>query len=396
MGITAGAMMIVLAISGGLPEIMWMGNSGMSGSVSSAGMGNTWFADNSPQGALENPAMAAELSEGFFAGVTGYVALDIEKRTRRVYDSFGGVVGESEDSFNQNFTPFPGGAALSWSDGTFSAAGGWRAVATFEYNYSKVINDNNYVEVAQEFLEFSGLLNEFALSAAWDSGNTFFLGAGGGILTGTRSAEYSVAFADPSVTDIDTDSHTDMSGSVVRGSAGARAGRVTVTAGVEQVTGIKLETGGSGITGTVSNDVTVPVKVKAGAVYTPGNRLMSVFAADFWWSPTSSVEIDDTDAGLRNSWGFGAGVENTLPGNLIARAGFEYDSSPISSALDRMGFTAGLGWIHDELAVDAALGFSPVRWDQQAVEWLPAFMPADTLVVEESRTILSLGLTRTF
>ncbi|HPF31775.1 MAG TPA: hypothetical protein PK907_02045 [Candidatus Sabulitectum sp.] len=390
MGITACVMTILLAISGGLPEIMWLGNGGMAGSAAAAGMGETWYADGSPQGALENPVMASSLPRGFSAGVTGGAALDIEKRSRRVYDSFGGVVGESEYAFNQGFTPFPGGAAAGWSDGTFSAAAGWRAVGTFSYGYGRVMNDDNYVKVADETLDISGLLSDFSFSGSWSSGGLISLGAGGGFITGTRSSEYTIEYVDPTQADVILDTDQSLSGMVVRGSAMADMGRLVLIAGVEQPMGWKWETEG------VDTDLTLPMKIRSGAVYAPGNRLMSVFAADFWWSPTSEVEIDDTDPGLGNSWGFGAGVENTLPGNTIVRAGFNYEASPISSALDRMGFTGGIGWRIGNTAVDAALAFSPVRWDQYEAEGLPTFQGTDSLVVESSRTAFSLGVTRWF
>jgi len=390
MGITAGGMIILLAISGGLPEIMWLGNRGMAGSAAAAGIGNTWYADVSPQGALENPVMASRLPEGFTAGLTGEVVLDIEKRTRRVYDSFGGVVGESEYSFNQNFTPLPGGAAVSWSDGTFAAVGGIRAVNTFSYNYGRVMNDDNYVKIADEELAVSGFLGDFSLAGSWHTGGILSFGAGGGFVAGTRTSEYTVEYVDPSASDVQTETSSELSGLLVRGSAMADLGTLLVSAGFEQPLNWKVAVED------VETDMTLPMKAQTGIIYKPGNRLMSKFAADFWWASTSSVEIDSEDALLRNSWGFGAGVENTLPGNTIVRAGFEYDSSPVSSALDRMGFTAGIGFMLGDMSVDAALGFSPVRWDQYQVDGLPSFVPGDSLVVESSRTAFSLGVTKTF
>jgi len=396
MGITAGGMIILLAISGGLPEIMWLGDEGFYGSAEAAGMGNTWYADESPQGSLENPVMTSRLPEGFTAGITGTLVLDMEKRTRRVYDSFGGVVGESEDGFNQSFAPLPGGAAVAWSDGTFGVSGGYRAVGTFQYDFSKVMNDDNYVKVADQILDIGGVLGDFSISGSWNSGGILSVGAGGGLISGTRNIEYIVEYVDPIAEDIEQTVETDISGMVFRGSAGAHLGRIDITAGLEQITGLTTETSGSEIDGVISTDVTMPFKVMTGAVYRPGNRLMSCFTADLWWSPTSQVEIDDLDPGYRNSWGFGAGVENTLPGEMIARAGFEYDCSPVASALDRMGFTAGLGWVHDDLSVDAAIGFSPVRWDQYQVDGLMTFTAGDSLVVESSRTAFSLGVTQSF
>ncbi len=390
MGITAGGLIILLALSGGLPEVLWLGDQGVSGSASAAGMGNTAYADDSPQAAVQNPASAALLPEGFSAGITGALALDIEKRTRRVYDSFGGVVGESEHSFNQNFHPLPGAAALSWRQGNLAVSAGWRAASTFSYAYSRVMNDGDYVKVAEETLDISGMLSDFGLSAAWTQWERFSFGAGGSFATGTRSMDHRIDYVDPTAADLENEVETDISGMIVRGSALVDLGRVTLSAGIEQPMSWKVEVD------TVEIDLTLPVTVRAGLRYLPGNRLMSLFVADFWWSGTSSVEIDDVDAAMRNSWGLGAGVENTLPGNTIGRAGFEYDSSPIAGALNRMKFTTGLGWIIDDLAVDAAISFSPVRWDQYQADGLPSFTPGDSLVVESSRTAFTLGVTKTF
>lgn len=390
MGITAGGMIILLAISGGLPEIMWLGDSGMAGSAAAAGMGSTWYADGSPQGSLENPVMASKLPEGFTAGVTGQLALDMEKRTRRVYDSFGGVVGESEHSFNQNFSPLPGGAAVSWCRGTFAVAGGFRAVSVFKYDYGRVINDDNYVKFADEIFAVSGMISDYSLSGSWNTGGVISIGAGGGLLTGRRTLEHTVDFTDPTADDTETEIETDFSGMILRGSAMADMGRLQISAGIEQPVNWKTTVDDT------ETELTLPLKVRSGIIYSPGNRLMSLFAADFWWSPTSSVEIDGEDAALRNSWGFGAGVENTLPGNTIVRAGFEYDDSPVSPGLSRMGFTAGIGWKIGDVCVDGALSFSPVRWDQYRAEPLPTFLYGDSLVVESSRTAFSLGVTKPF
>lgn len=390
MGITAGGLIILLALSGGLPEVLWLGDQGVSGSAAAAGMGNTVYADGSPLAAVQNPVAASLLPEGFSAGITGALALDIEKRTRRVYDSFGGVVGESEHSFNQNFHPLPGAAALSWKQGNLAVSAGWRAVSTFGYAYSRVMNDGDYVKVAEETLDISGMISDIGLSVAWTQWEMLSFGAGGSFVTGTRSMDHRIDYVDPTAADIENEVETDISGMMARGSALIDLGRVTFCAGIEQPLSWKCEVD------TVEIDLTLPMTVRAGLRYLPGNRLMSLFVADFWWSGTSSVEIDDVDATMRNSWGFGAGVENTLPGNTIGRAGFEYDSSPIAGALDRMKVTTGLGWIIDDLAVDAAISFSPVRWDQYQADGLPSFTSGDSLVVESSRTSFTLGVTRTF
>ncbi len=390
MGITAGGLIILLALSGGLPEVMWLGDQGILGSAASEAMGGTAFADDSPQSVLLNPAMASLLPEGFSAGITGTLALDIEKRTRRVYDSFGGVVGESEHGFNQNFHPLPGGVAAAWVQGNLAIATGWRATSTFGYEYSRVMNDGDYVKVAEETLDFTGILNDFGLSVAWTQWNSFSFGAGGSFVTGTRSMDHRIDYVDPTATDLENEVETDISGLVARGSAMVDLGRVTLSAGIEQPVSWKVEVD------TVEIDLTLPMTARAGLRYLPGNRLMSLFVADFWWANTSSVEIDDVEAAMTNSWGFGAGVENTLPGNTIGRVGFEYDSSPIVGALDRMKFTTGLGWVMDDLAVDAAISFSPVRWDQYQVDGLPSFTTGDSLVIESSRTAFTLGVAKTF
>jgi hypothetical protein len=390
MGITAGGMIVLLALSGGLPEVMWSGDEGILGSAAAAGMGNTVYADVSPQAALQNPAIASQLPAGFSAEITGSVALDMEKRTRRVYDSFGGVVGESEYSFNQDFRPLPGSAAISWKQNAVAASAGWRAVSTFGYSYGRIMNDGNYVKVGEETLEISGILSDFGISAAWAPGDMFSFGAGGSFVTGTRSLNYQMEYVDPAASDVDIILATEISGMVVRGSALVSLNRVTFSAGIEQASGWKTQVDSA------ESDLTLPPVFRAGLRYLPGNRLMSLFAADFWWSGTESVEVDGADAGLRNSWGLGAGVENTLPGGTIGRAGFEYDSSPVASALNRMKFTTGLGWVVNDIAVDAGISFSPVRWDQYQTDGLVSFTAGDSLVVESSRTSFTLGVAKTF
>jgi hypothetical protein len=390
MGITAGGMIILLALSGGLPEIMWLGEEGLPGSAAALGMGNTVFADASPQASIQNPAMASKLPEGFTAGVTGAVALNIEKRTRRVYDSFGGLVGESEHSFNQNFYPMPGGAVLSLRQGSLAVSAGWRTASNFAYDYCRVMNDDNYVKVGEETLDISGILNDFGIAGSWAGSDAFSIGAGGSFITGNRSLIHTIEYVDPTVAEVRNETETDISGLVIRGSALLNLSRLCVSGGIEQPVSWKSETL------SLQTDLALPLIIRAGLRYIPGNRLMSFFAADFWWSGTSSVEINNTDAGLSNSWGFGAGVENTLPGSTVARVGFEYDSSPLAEALSSMKFTTGIGWHVGDLTVDAGLSFSPARWDQYQAPGLPSFVTGDSLVVESSRTVLTLGVAKTF
>ncbi|MCD6587857.1 MAG: hypothetical protein J7K88_04845, partial [Candidatus Fermentibacteraceae bacterium] len=301
MGITAGGMIILLALSGGLPEVMWLGDEGVLGSAGAAGMGNTVYADISPQAVLQNPAMASMFPEGFSVGITGTVALDIEKRTRRVYDSFGGVVGESEYSFNQNFQPLPGGIAVSWKRNDLAFSAGWRAASTFGYSYSRVMNDDNYVKVGEETLEISGVLNDFGFSAAWAQGELFSIGAGGSFVTGTRSLEQRMQYVDPTASSYEIELDTEISGMVVRGSALVNLNRVSISGGVEQPVGWTTSED------SFEADISLPMVLRAGLRYLPGNRLMSLFVADFWWSGTQAVEVADADAGMKNSWGFGAG-----------------------------------------------------------------------------------------
>ncbi len=75
----------------------------------------------------------------------------------------------------------------------------------------------------------------------------------------------------------------------------ADLGRVEVTAGIEQPIDWKY---------TVENyetELTLPMKARSGFLQ-PGQQAEEPFAADFWWSGTSSVEIGGEETDLRNSW----------------------------------------------------------------------------------------------
>ncbi len=119
-------------------------------------------------------------------------------------------MGEAEYAYNQNFTPLPGGVALSMSEGALAASAGWRAVSTFSYDYQRVINDNSYVRVAEETLNVSGILSEFSLAGSYTAGNILSFGAGGGYLTGTRDSEYLMDHDDPTEPDVAVDTETDF------------------------------------------------------------------------------------------------------------------------------------------------------------------------------------------
>lgn len=408
MSIIAAGIVSLLAVTGSLPDVMWQGDSDPASTAWAAGMGHCGFLEASALGALGNPAMLGLADAGLRFDVSGGAAFASEKRTRRVYDSFGSSIGEAEVAFNTGLRFFPAGAALSVSSAlgfpeAFSAAVGWRVPGTFGYEYGRIVRDNAYVKIGEESLEITGMQNELAVAIAFTPSEALTFGVGGGFVTGSRNVQWRSDWVDPSIADTLSVRKETLSGIVVRGSLlFVPQERIFLSVGVESPMPLAFsprETGDPVTWSTLSDteyDLDQPLTVTAGARYVPGNRLMSIFAGEFYWSGDGSLEFEGESLGLSNGWGFRSGVENTLPGGPVARFGFGYDRSPISPELDRMTFTAGMGFHAGPWALDAALGFTPDRWRQTLVSGLPSFVAGDSLQVEETSTSLTVSLSRTF
>lgn len=392
MSLIAGGLITIAALTGGLPSACYLGQWQPATTAAALGMGGADYTSVSALGALENPAiMGLGSSPGLRVDGAGLAVIRYEKRLRKVYDQFGSSIGESEEAFNRDLALMPGGIA-GWLSGgglpeNLSLAAGLRAPASFHYSYQRTIRDAAYVETGQESLEMSGSEMEIALSAAFNPSRKVTLGLGGGFLTGTRSTSWEQTWVDPTQPDVETDTDEDLSGLVARGSGLLDLGRVRLTAGVEAVLSYEIE-------GDSAMSIDLPPTFRAGALYVPGNRLMTNFSAELYYSTTSDAEIEGESLYDRDSWGMSAGVENHLPGGPVGRFGFRYDSSPIDRALDAMTFTAGLGFETGPWQIDLGGSFTPQRWRQTEVPGLPSFVPGDSLQVEETATRVMLSLSR--
>lgn len=375
-------MIALLALLSGLPEVLWLGGWSPAGSAAAIGMGCGLFMDRTAHGALENPAYACV--SGVRASVSGSMDYSREARTRTVYDSFGGVVGESEQAFNQGVGFSPGGFAAGIGGLNWGAAAGARAMGSFSYGYRRVNRDEAYVKVSEESLESRGLLWEFGASMGWSPLPGWTVGAGAGLVTGTRSVQWETLYSDPDAPPVTWEQNDTVKGFVIRGSGEAVVGRARVAAGVsipmdwtmENDQGVQTELGDA-------------MEVRLGALYLPGNRLRSLFSAELDW------RMED-GPGLRNTWGVRAGVENRLPGGPIARFGFDYTTSPLHRALDTVTFTTGMGFVIQEWRFDAGLRLTPSRYRQQQLPGLPGFQEGDSLSIESLSSSLVFGLSRSF
>ena len=408
MNIIAAGIVSLLALTAGLPEVMWLGETGTPGSASALGMGNCGFLDVSALGVLENPALLAIAEEGLQVEIAAGLDYFVEKRTRRVYDVFGSSIGESEYAFNKNLVFVPGGAAVAFRNiaglpEAFSFAAGWRVPSTFTYSYGRTVRDDSYVKTGEENLDISGIRNEFDLAVAFSPSEFLSFGFAGGYITGSRDVTWEVTHVDPSQEGILARREETVSGIVTRGSIlFIPDRRVFISAALEYPMPLSFspeETGDPVSWNTFSDtdyDLDIPMIVRFGSIYIPGNSLRSVFKGEFYWSPDGSMEYEDENLGLFNSWGVHAGVENTLPGGPVARFGFGYDRSPISSALDRMSFTAGMGFHIGDWNLDMGASFSPDRWKQTEISGLPSFTSGDSLTIEETDTRLMFSISRVF
>ena len=393
----------------GLPEVYYDGIAYPGCSARAMGMGMSRLVDLTPLGALTNPALLSGLPRGLVATMSGGLTMDTERRSLKVYDSFGSVMGESETSYNEGVDLLPAGVALSvrgvdWLPSSIAAGFGWRVPSAFSYDYSRTIRNEAYVETGTERLEVSGAMNEIDLSVAFLPSSRLCLGLGAGYRTGTRTITWTEDYVDPTLEDVLLSDGHDMTGLVVRGSAMLRpVGRVSLFAGIEQPMGLEHSDGL-----TDGGTLELPTRLFAAGLYVPGNRLRTTFAGSFYWSGDGSASYAGTDLGLDDSWGLGAGVEHCITGGPRVRFGFAYDRSPLSRALDAMTFATGLGAGLGGWEVDLGLSFSPRRWRKASVPDLfpydypgsplpsPSFDQGDSLSVEESSTRLLLSVTRSF
>ncbi len=375
-------MIALIALICGLPEVLWLGGWNAACSAGSLGAGGGPFMDESSFGALENPAYAC--FAGTAADLTGSLVYVGEKRTRTVYDSFEGAVGESEQAFNQGIRLSPGGAAGTFTLGRWGLAAGVRALGSFHYDYRRTARNESYVLVSEETLECRGTLWEAGASAGYSPAPGWSLGVGGGVVAGSRSMFWSRVYADPMQTDLRVEEKDDVAGAVVRASGETVLGRVRMAVGAALPIGWTV-TGASG----VGVDLEDALEVKLGVIYLPGNRLRSRFAAEASWR-------GEDDPGLRNTWGVRGGVENLLPGGPVTRFGFDYSTSPIHRSLDAVSFTAGLGFRVEGWDVDAGVRITPAGWRESLIPGLPGSTPGDSLAVETLTAGLVLGISRNF
>ena len=408
MSIIAAGIVSLLTVTAGLPEVMWMGEPSVSGSAASMGMGQCGFMDDSPLGFLNNPSLLGFSKDGLQVELSAGMDLFSEKRTRLVYDTFESSIGESEVAYNRDLGFFPGGAAVSVRGAgglpsSLAFAAGWRVPALFEYNYDRILRDAAYVKTGEEMLDVSGMQNSFHAAVAFMPSDVFTFGLAGSYVTGSRNVDWRVSYVDPSLDSVWSRREEDISGLSATGSITYAAhDRVLVSGAVEYPMTLSVSPTMEGDPvswSTLSNDdydLDRPMKVRLGSIYVPGNILMSRIRGEFYWSDDGSLEYQDESLGLHNSWGISAGVENDLPGGPTARFGFNYRRSPISSSLDRMGFTAGLGFVMNDWNVDLGASFSPDRWRQTQVTGLPSFVSGDSLHVEETETRLMVSISRAF
>jgi hypothetical protein len=408
MSIIAAGMISLMTLTAGLPQVMWMGEPIDAQSAVSHAMGGTGFMDPSALGFLENPSLMLLADRGLQVELTAGTDFYVEKRTRLVYDSFESSIGESEIAFNKETGFFPGGAAVAICgyDGlpsSLALAAGYRVPSVFSYSYDRILRDAAYVETGREMLDVSGQMNEFDLSLAFMPSDKLALGFTGGYVTGTRDVTWEVDYVDTSIDGTLASRSESMSGVVTRGSLTFRPDRrVYLSASLEYPMSLSVSpesTGDPVEWNTLSDsdyDLDMPMTVRIGSIYIPGNRLRSRVLGEFHWSNQGSLEFQDVSLGLDNSWGMNLGVENKLPGGPTARFGFSYDRSPISAELDRMSFTAGLGFNLGQWDLDLGGSFSPDRWRQTGVTGLPSFVSGDSLTVEETDTRVMVSLSRTF
>jgi hypothetical protein len=408
MSIIAAGMISLMTVTAGLPEVMWLGEPLGSQSAVSHAMGGSGFMETSALGMLENPSLLGLSEDGLLVEFSGGADFLVEKRTRRVYDQFESSIGESEIAFNKEMAFFPGGAAValrgvSGLPGSVAFAAGYRVPAIFGYSYDRIIRDAAYVKTGEEMLDISGQLNEFDLAVAFMPSEALTFGLAGGYVTGSRDVSWEVAYTDPSQDGTLAGRNESMSGVVTRGSLlFAPHRRVFVSAAVEYPMALSVSPENSGDPvdwNTLSDedyDLDMPMTVKLGALYVPGNFLRSRVTGEFYWSSEGSLQFEDVSLGLSNSWGMSFGVENTLPGGPTARFGFSYRRSPIAASLDRMSFTTGLGFRSGDWNLDLGGSFSPDRWMQTELAGLPSFVSGDSLTVEETDTRVMFSISRAF
>ncbi len=395
-------------MTAGLPEIMWLGNPASSASAVSYGMGECGFMEASALGILENPSLLGIAGNGLQVEFSAGMDFFVEKRTRLVYDQFENSIGESEYAFNRGIDFLPGGVALAvrgWGGlpESFAFAAGWRVPSFFGYSYERTVRDDAYVITGNEELDVTGMLNEFVLAVSFIPSDVFSFGLAGGYVTGSRDVTWEVTHVDPSLDSTFSHRSESMNGIVTRGSIlFAPHRRVFVSAALEYPMPLSISprSDGDPVTWNVLSetdyDLDMPMTLRLGSIYIPGNSLKSRFIGGFFWSSDGSLEFEGDNLGLKNSWGVNAGVENTLPGGPVARFGFGYRRSPQASALDRMSFTAGLGFCVGEWNLDVGASFSPDRWRQTEITGLPSFVPGDSLTIEETDTRVMISISRVF
>ena len=381
---------------GMLPEVMQWGSQYPSTSARALGMGNSDFLDPSPAGTLINPALLGLSDNGLCFSLSGGVYRMTERRSVKVYDSFGSAMGESETAFNDLIDMFCSSAAVSvkgveWLPASLAISAGFRRPNTFDYDYHRINRNDYYVKTGEESLEISGGINELGTSLAFSPTETFTFGLGFSYSFGSRNQRWEETFSDPVIPDVLEEINTDISSASIRGGLLVDVfDRVSILAGVEKPMFYE-------ISGDEETDVSFPIKLTIGGIYVPGNQLRTRFSGGAYWSSDNTAELDGVSLELKNSWGVSAGVEHFFPGGPAGRFGFRYDRSPQSQSLDAISFTAGIGTaVAENYLLDFGFSFSPRKWRTTSISNLPSFDACDTLTVEETSTFFLISLSRTF
>jgi len=388
--------LLTVAALGGLPEDSFLtGSDAWAGGAAALACGGNDFCDFSPLGFLVDPALAASVPPGIRVEASGGILVSFEKRTRTVYDSFGSSMGEAEYSFNRGADLTPGGVAVGasgtdWLPAGMAVAAGVRVPASFEYGYGRTMRNEYYVVTGTEALSISGAVREICAAAAFAPSGVLCFGFSGGLVTGSRDERWEQNWVDPSQEDVLVDNSSDLSGIVVRGSVlGKPDERLDVCIGAEK--SISMEWSGD-----TDGALDMPAVLRAAVIVRPGNRLRTRFVAGLRYSATTGAALDGEGMGLRDSWRASAGIENNIPRGPVCRFGFAYARSPLSSSLDGIEVTGGLGFVLTDWRLDLGCSLSPRRWEQASLPPMQSFQNGDSLSVEESGTMLTISVGRAF
>jgi hypothetical protein len=313
--------------------------------------------------------------------LTGALRLNIEERTRVVYDNFENALGEVAFADNYGATGLAGPVAVAGRVGPVTLGAGAAPLRDFSYDYLKEYRDDFYIKIGEDRVRQAGSLYAAAAAAAWRPTGWLAVGLAGGYAFGRRQLEWWQIEGADTLYSIESGSPR---GIAYCGGVALRPGaRFSIAADYRGPIELSNWTGGEAV-----EAKSLPGSGGLSVSYRSSGTLPSTITAEGryqLWGASDSV--------FRNTLLLRAGVEHVLLNLVRLRYGFGVEPLPANPAAQVVDLGLGLGFDAGPLVIDVGL------MHQRSVLGGSDFVTPlveDGVKVYENRTAIAVTLSRGF